>query len=77
MDILTMLSLLMTSSGSLGYTLLKDKDEVFSKVQEFKTLVETMAGMKIKILRFDNDREFISGKQKFRESLQFFINQGC
>ncbi len=72
-----MFSLLVTSSGSLGYTCLENKYEIFNKVQEFKTLMEIMIGMKFKILRFYNGRDFITGKQEFKGSLQFSIKQGC
>jgi transposase InsO family protein len=39
---------------------LKTKDEVFSRFQEFKALVENQAGKKIKILRSDNGGEYNS-----------------
>jgi hypothetical protein len=40
--------------------LLKTKDEVFSKFQEFKTEVENLTCKKIKTLRFDNGGEYTS-----------------
>jgi transposase InsO family protein len=41
---------------------LKAKDEVFSKFQDFKALVENLSGRKIKILRFDNGGEYNSNE---------------
>ena len=40
--------------------LLKTKDEVFSKFQEFKAEVENPTNKKIKTLRFDNGGEYTS-----------------
>jgi hypothetical protein len=40
--------------------LIKTKDEVFSRFQEFKTQVENLTGKKIKFLRTDNGGEYIS-----------------
>ena len=37
---------------------LKGKNEVFSKLKEFKSLVENLFEKKIKILRLDNGGEF-------------------
>jgi hypothetical protein len=39
---------------------LKTKDEVFSRFQEFKALVENQTGKKIKVLRSDNGGEYTS-----------------
>lgn len=36
------------------------KDEVFSKFQEFKVLVENQRGTKIKVLRSNNNGEYTS-----------------
>jgi transposase InsO family protein len=36
------------------------KDEVFGKFQEFQALVENQTSKKIKVLRSDNGREYIS-----------------
>jgi hypothetical protein len=44
--------------------LLKAKDEVFNKFQEFKALVENISGRKIKILRSDNGGEYTSNELK-------------
>jgi transposase InsO family protein len=40
--------------------LLKTKDEVFSKFQEFKTEIENLTNKKIKTLRIDNGGEYTS-----------------
>jgi hypothetical protein len=40
--------------------LLKTKDEVFSRFQEFKSLVESQTGKKIKVLRLENGGECTS-----------------
>lgn len=40
--------------------LLKTKDEVFDKFQEFKAEVENLTGKKVKILRSDNGGEYTS-----------------
>ena len=37
---------------------LKTKDEVFSRFQEFKALVENLRGRKIKVLRSENGGEY-------------------
>ncbi len=42
--------------------LLRAKGEVFDKFKEYKALVENQIGMKIKTLRSDNGREFVSKK---------------
>jgi hypothetical protein len=49
---------------------LKAKDEVFSKFQEFKALVENLSISKIKILRLVNGGEYTSNDFKYfyRES---------
>jgi hypothetical protein len=39
---------------------LKTKDEVFSRFQEFKALVENQIGKKIKVLRSNNGEEYTS-----------------
>jgi transposase InsO family protein len=44
---------------------LKVKDEVFSKFQEFKALVENLSRRKIKILRSNNGGEYTSNKFKY------------
>jgi hypothetical protein len=50
---------------------LKAKDEVFSKFQEFKDLVENLSRRKIKILRSDNGGQYTSNEFKdFREEAQ-------
>ena len=43
---------------------MKNKDEVFSKFKEFKSLIENHIEKKIKILRSDNGREFTSNELK-------------
>jgi transposase InsO family protein len=43
---------------------MKTKDEVFSRFQEFKTLVENQTGKKIKVLRSDNGGEYTSNDFK-------------
>jgi hypothetical protein len=40
----------------------KVKREVFDKFKAYKTLVENETSMKIKTLRFDNERGFVSKK---------------
>jgi hypothetical protein len=55
-----MLSLLMISLARLGFNFIKTKDEVFSRFQEFKALVESQTGKKIKILRSNNGGEYIA-----------------
>jgi transposase InsO family protein len=39
---------------------MKTKDEVFSRFQEFKALVENQTGRKIKTLRYDNGGKYTS-----------------
>ena len=41
---------------------LKTRNEVFSRFQEFKALVENQAGKKIKVLRSDNGGEYTSNE---------------
>ena len=43
---------------------MKTKDEVFSRFQEFKALVENQTGSKIKVLRSDNGGEYTSNEFK-------------
>ena len=43
---------------------LKNKDEVFSKFKEFKSLIENHTEKKIKIFRSDNGGEFTSNEFK-------------
>jgi transposase InsO family protein len=43
---------------------LKAKDEVFSRFQEFKALVEKQTGKKIKVLRLDNGGKYTSNEFK-------------
>jgi hypothetical protein len=43
---------------------MKTKDEVFSRFQEFKALVENQTGRKIKVLRSDNGGEYTSNDFK-------------
>jgi transposase InsO family protein len=43
---------------------LMTKDEVFSRFQEFKALVEKQTGKKIKVLRLDNGGEYTSKEFK-------------
>ena len=40
---------------------LKNKSEVLGKFKEFKSMVEWQIDWKIKILRSDNDTEFVNG----------------
>ena len=50
--------------------LLKSKDQTFEKFKEWKSLVETQIGKKIKTLRTDNDLEYLSDSfKKFCASL--------
>ena len=42
--------------------LLKNKDEIFKKFQEFKTKVENLIERKIVTLRFDNGGEYTSNE---------------
>jgi transposase InsO family protein len=51
--------------------LLKTKDEVFSKFQEFKAKIENLKRKKIKTLRIDNGGEYIS-----KEFSSFFKSTG-
>jgi len=44
----------------LGVYLMKTKDEVFTKFQEFKVEVENLTDRRIKILRSDNGGEYMS-----------------
>lgn len=39
---------------------MQKKDEVFSKFDDFKALVEKYNGKKVKALRSDNEGEFVS-----------------
>jgi transposase InsO family protein len=41
---------------------LKVKGEVFEKFKQYKALVENEIGHKIKVLQFDNGREYVSKK---------------
>jgi len=50
---------------------MKTKDEVFTKFQEFKAEVENLTKRKIKILRSDNGREYIS-----KEIIEFCKESG-
>ena len=43
---------------------MKNKDEVFSKLKEFKALIENHTKKKIKTFRSDNGREFTSNEFK-------------
>jgi hypothetical protein len=43
---------------------MKTKDDVFSRFQEFKALVENQTGIKIKVLRSDDGGEYISSAFK-------------
>ena len=43
---------------------MKNKDEVFSKFKEFKSLIENHTENKIKTFRSDNGREFTSNEFK-------------
>jgi len=51
--------------------LLKSKDEVFEKFQEFKDEVENLTENKIKVLRYDNGGEYTS-----KELIAFCKNAG-
>ncbi len=42
--------------------LLKANEETFEKFKQYKALVENEIGHKIKVLRYDNEREFVSKK---------------
>lgn len=44
---------------------LKTRDEIFDKFKEFKVFAETQTGMKIKSIRSDNGREYVSEKFTF------------
>jgi hypothetical protein len=50
---------------------MKTKDEVFSRFQEFKDLVENQTGRKIKVLRSDNGGEYTSSAFK-----EFCVDSG-
>jgi transposase InsO family protein len=39
---------------------MKTKDEVFNRFQEFKALIESQMGRKIRVLRSNNGREYTS-----------------
>ena len=43
---------------------MKNKDEVFNKFKEFKSLIENHIEKKIKIFRSDNGEEFTSNEFK-------------
>jgi transposase InsO family protein len=51
--------------------LLKTKDELFSKFQEFKAEIENLTSKKIKILRTNNGGEYTS-----KEFVTFFKSAG-
>jgi hypothetical protein len=51
--------------------ILKTKDEVFNKFQEFKAEIENLTNKKIKMLRIDDGGEYTS-----RNSLHFANQQG-
>jgi transposase InsO family protein len=59
---------------------LKTKDEVFSRFQEFKALVENQTGKKIKVLRPNNGEEYTSKefegfcKERIRRELIILYN---
>ena len=55
--------LLMTFLGRHGFTM-KNKDEVFNKFKEFKSLIENHTEKKIKIIHSDNGGEFTSTEFK-------------
>jgi transposase InsO family protein len=50
---------------------MKTKGQVFSRFQEFKTLVENQTGKKIKVLRLDNGGEYTS-----KEFMDFCAGEG-
>ena len=50
---------------------MKTKDEVFSRFQEFKALVENQTGKKIRVLRSDNGGEYTS-----KEFMDFYAGEG-
>jgi hypothetical protein len=52
------------SSRKTWIYFMKTKDEVFSRFQEFKALVENQTGRKIRVLRFDNGGEYTSNDFK-------------
>jgi len=63
---------------------LKHKDEAFAMFKNFKALVESQTGKKIKLLRFDNGGEYISnefiefcGKEGIKEetTVPYYPNQ--
>lgn len=51
--------------------MLKSKDQVFEKFKEFKALAEKQTGQKIKAIRSDNGREYLSGAFE-----NFLVSQG-
>ena len=59
-----MFILLMTFSRKTWIYIMKNKDEVFSKFKEFKSLIENHTEKKIKTFRLDNGREFTSNEFK-------------
>jgi len=71
------------SSHKTWVYLLNIKDEVFSKFQEFRALIENHTSMNIKVLRLDNVREYTSKefkvfckKEGIKRELQLFTTQG-
>lgn len=50
---------------------LRNKSDIFEKFIEFKIRVEKQTGKKLKIVRSDNGREYLSGKFK-----EFFKHEG-
>jgi hypothetical protein len=50
---------------------LRKKSEVFQHLKDFKALVETQSGNKIKVLRTDNGREYVN-----REIHNIFHEEG-
>lgn len=55
----------------LGYTLLKQKSEVFSMIVHFKNHMEKLLSNSIKVLRSDGGGEFISSNLK-----NFIVDSG-
>jgi hypothetical protein len=53
---------LTTSQGKVMFIFLKAKGEAFEKFKQYKALVENEIGHKIKVLRSDNEGEFVSKK---------------
>ena len=53
---------------------LKKKSKVCEKFTELKALIENASGLKIKILRYDNGREYVSNELKYSPKVVFRSN---